>query len=176
MRLPLRRAAPESVEVGELNFTPYLDILMNLIIFMLLSVTGLATHGMIRAEAAGGATPGEAPLTVSLTVLITPAGYVVEERRAPAGNSVEAEPLTRVDIARQADGALDTEALVHRLDAVQDEWAPLVRSGLVPAAATRRLVLRPVGDVPLEALVATMDAARRSPAHATLFPDVSLGW
>ena len=36
---------------GELNIVPYLDILMNLIIFMLLSMTGLATFGILNVNA-----------------------------------------------------------------------------------------------------------------------------
>src|SRR4029077_20703692 len=41
----------EDEETGELNIIPYLDILMNLIIFMLLSMTGLATFGILNVNA-----------------------------------------------------------------------------------------------------------------------------
>jgi hypothetical protein len=43
IRRPTRRA--------ELNIVPYLDILMNLIMFMLLSITGLAAFGILNVNA-----------------------------------------------------------------------------------------------------------------------------
>ncbi|MFP2962692.1 ExbD/TolR family protein [Myxococcus sp. 1LA] len=72
----------EEEEAGELNIVPYLDILMNLIIFMLLSITGLATFGIINvnAPAYGGPTtgmaqenPDDAP-KLTLSVLISKKG------------------------------------------------------------------------------------------------------
>src|SRR3954470_20896684 len=74
-----RRTGPrEGDEPGELNIVPYLDILMNLIIFVLLSMTGLAAFGAVnvtaqtRARAAlerGDAEP--------LRVTISEQGYTV---------------------------------------------------------------------------------------------------
>ena len=43
--------ANEEGHAGELNIVPYLDILMNLIIFMLLSMTGLAAFGILNVSA-----------------------------------------------------------------------------------------------------------------------------
>ena len=43
----------EEEEMGELNIVPYLDILMNLIIFMLLSMTGLAAPNSRSQPSAG---------------------------------------------------------------------------------------------------------------------------
>ncbi|HEX9507565.1 MAG TPA: biopolymer transporter ExbD, partial [Myxococcales bacterium] len=53
----------EESEASELNFVPYLDILMNLIIFMLLSMTGLAVFGILNVNAPnyGGATASASP-------------------------------------------------------------------------------------------------------------------
>jgi len=48
-RRKLRPSAEEGH--GELNIVPYLDILMNLIIFMLLSMTGLAAFGILNVNA-----------------------------------------------------------------------------------------------------------------------------
>jgi hypothetical protein len=41
----------EEEETGELNIVPYLDIMMNLIMFMLLSMTGLAAFGILNVNA-----------------------------------------------------------------------------------------------------------------------------
>src|SRR5262249_61465432 len=41
----------EHTDIGELNIVPYLDILMNLIMFMLLSITGLSAFGILNVNA-----------------------------------------------------------------------------------------------------------------------------
>jgi biopolymer transport protein ExbD len=63
----------EDDEVGELNIVPYLDILMNLIIFILLSMTGLATMGILNVNApaygdagAGSDKPDKPPLLLTV--------------------------------------------------------------------------------------------------------------
>src|SRR3954451_1713662 len=67
---------------GELNIIPYLDIMMNLIMFMLLSITGFAVLGMldVTAPSYGGASassaqPDKPPLL--LTVAISEKGFFV---------------------------------------------------------------------------------------------------
>src|SRR5262252_8620040 len=70
-------------EGGELNIVPYLDILMNLIMFMLLSITGLSAFGILNVNAPnyGGPTTqvteeGDKPKLL-LTVLISKKGFYV---------------------------------------------------------------------------------------------------
>src|SRR5690606_14795019 len=61
VHLSRRKLKPrEPEEMGELNLVPYLDILMNLSIFMLMSITGLAAFGVLNvsAPAYGSATAG----------------------------------------------------------------------------------------------------------------------
>src|SRR5688572_18106468 len=66
----------EDEESGELNIIPYLDILMNLIIFILLSMTGLATFGILNVNApnygAGAAAnpdqPQKPPLLLNVSI------------------------------------------------------------------------------------------------------------
>src|SRR3954471_11144719 len=84
----------EDEEVGELNIVPYLDILMNLIIFMLLSMTGLAAFGILNVNAPnyGGpsagavADPADAPKLL-LTVRISKKGHFVAGAGAVLGQA-----------------------------------------------------------------------------------------
>ena len=74
----------EEEETGELNIVPYLDILMNLILFMLLSINGLAAFGILNVSA-----PSYGPSTTAaprddpdpprlvLSVLISKQGHFV---------------------------------------------------------------------------------------------------
>ena len=81
-----KRRAPRSGdqhEVGELNIVPYLDILMNLIMFMLLSITGLSAFGILNVNAPNYGGPA-AQMTddadkpkLLLTVLISRRGFYV---------------------------------------------------------------------------------------------------
>ena len=62
-------------ETGELNVVPYLDILMNLIIFMLLSMAGLATWGMVNINAPHTTSlEAEPPAGCVLTVTVAKTG------------------------------------------------------------------------------------------------------
>src|SRR5438270_11720786 len=87
-----RKVRPnEDEDLGELNIVPYLDILMNLIIFMLLSMTGLAAFGILNVNAPnyGGPSaavtePDDKPKLL-LTVLISKKGFFVAGAGAVLG-------------------------------------------------------------------------------------------
>ena len=55
----MRRRARDEEHAGELNIVPYLDVVTNLVIFMLLSMTGLIALGVVNVSAPRIA--GEAP-------------------------------------------------------------------------------------------------------------------
>src|SRR5215475_14027335 len=90
-----RKLRMEDVEFGELNIVPYLDILMNLIIFMLLSMTGLAVLGILNVNApnyssAAAVTPeGNAPKLL-LSVLISKICFFAAQTGAAIGHPAEA--------------------------------------------------------------------------------------
>src|SRR5262249_59594228 len=82
-----RKLRMGEVEFGELNIVPYLDILMNLIIFMLLSMTGLALFGILNVNApnyggAEAAAPDANAPKLLLSVLISEKGFFLAGRRA----------------------------------------------------------------------------------------------
>src|SRR4029077_16759581 len=84
----------EDEETGELNIVPYLDILMNLIIFMLLSMTGLATFGILNVNApsdGAGAWSADPPWKppLLLNVSISKKGFFVAATGGVLGGGVE---------------------------------------------------------------------------------------
>lgn len=143
----------EDEPAGELNVVPYLDILMNLIIFMLLSMAGLATWGLVNVSAPEIGPPGgdrERPaVTVSIGVAKT--GFFI------AGTGGDAS------IPRTADGRYDFEALTARLQQLKARY-PQESKVIISADA----------DVDYQSLVATVDAARETADRKPLFPDVTL--
>jgi biopolymer transport protein TolR len=95
---------------GELNTLPYLDVLMNLIIFMLLSMTGLATHGMINATTTGDASGPST--TEQLRVIIDERGFTV--RRADRTVELRGRDYAQLTstLETMKSGELDTRAVV----------------------------------------------------------------
>jgi biopolymer transport protein TolR len=164
----------DHTEVGELNIVPYLDILMNLIMFMLLSITGLSAFGILNVNAPNYGGPA-AQMTddadkpkLLLTVLISKRGYyvaatggVLGQQQAPA-NPAEAPP----SIPKTALGEYDYTALTQSMVNIKKEFP-----------SESKVIVGAEGDIPYEVLVATMDAIRETPGkdRTVLFSDVTLG-
>jgi biopolymer transport protein TolR len=171
-----RKVRPkEDEEVGELNIVPYLDILMNLIIFMLLSMTGLATFGILNVNApnyggasAGSDKPDKPPLL--LTVAISKKGYYVAATGGVLGGVAEAVPGAPIGegaptIPKLPDGTLDYAALTNKMKEIKTSFPD-----------ESKIIIAAEPDIQYEWLVGTMDAVRETPAdRKLLFPDVTLG-
>jgi biopolymer transport protein ExbD len=157
----------EEEETGELNIVPYLDILMNLIIFMLLSITGLTSFGILNVSApsygaptTGGPQqdkPDEQKLVLS--VLISKKGYFVNTEHTVLGDEAGA-PTVPV----KADGTYDYETLTQQMVKVK---------GAVPTET--KVIVAAEPEIAYEVLVQTMDAIRETKERNLLFPDVTLG-
>jgi biopolymer transport protein TolR len=157
--------AHEEGHQGELNIVPYLDILMNLIIFMLLSMTGLAAFGILNVSApnygsaAGGPGQEDPAQHLLLSVSIAHKGFFVAGAGAVLGET-PGEPT----VAKKTDGTYDFALLTAQLVKVKTAF-PNETKVIVAAEA----------DTPYESLVNTMDAIRETSDHKLLFPDVTLG-
>ncbi|RKH10299.1 biopolymer transporter ExbD [Corallococcus praedator] len=160
----------EEEEGGELNIVPYLDILMNLIIFMLLSITGLTAFGALNvsaptygggASASAGLAEADAP-KLMLQVLISEKGLYVrgngKEAAAPEGDAPT--------LPRRADGTYDYAALNARLVKIKAEFPQ-----------ETKVIVAADPNIPYDALIQTMDALRETAGpteRKLLFPDVTL--
>jgi biopolymer transport protein ExbD len=144
MRSARALRAHEDVEHGELNIVPYLDILMNLIIFVLLSMSGLAAFGAVNVSVrANGA--GDAEV----------APPVLEAFVKRAGVSLVAQG--------EVFSALDSRAVT----------ATAVRLKQTLPAGTR-VVVHADREVEYAELIATLDALREDSEHHPLFADATL--
>lgn len=151
---------------GELNIIPYLDIMMNLIMFMLLSITGFAVLGMldVTAPSYGGAAasqpnPNEKP-PLLLTVGISEKGFFVAATGAVLpGLGGDANTPT---IPKQ-NGEYDYKALNAKMREIKTAFPN-----------ETRLIISADPTAEYSTLVRTMDATRETPDHQKLFFDVSL--
>jgi biopolymer transport protein ExbD len=164
----------EEEEVGELNIVPYLDIMMNLIMFMLLSMTGLVSFAVLNvaapkyaagAAASSGQEDQNKPKLL-LTVLISDKGFFVagsggvlpgDTGQVPASGT-EGQPT----VPRMASGDYDYAGLTAKMVEIKKAFPE-----------DTKVIMGADAKIPYEILVKTMDACREN-AGQMLFFDVSL--
>jgi biopolymer transport protein TolR len=158
-----------------LNIVPYLDILMNLIMFMLLSITGLSAFGILNVNAPNYGGPsaqmteeGDKPKLL-LTVLISQKGFYVAATGGVLGQQPQGQPNPAEappSIPKKADGTYDYTALTESMVNVKKEFP-----------SESKVIVGAEGDIAYEVLVQTMDAIRETPGkdRKLLFTDVTLG-
>ncbi|MHB8418498.1 MAG: ExbD/TolR family protein [Myxococcales bacterium] len=157
----------EEEEAGELNIVPYLDIMMNLIMFMLLTMTALITLGVLNVTApsygsASGA-GGDSGKNLILTVAISHKGFFVAATGGVlAGQTGSADsptcPLKGDDF--------DYDCLTQKMIDIKKQFPD-----------NTKVILTADADLPYHDLVRTMDAVREYAApdgKHPLFFDVSL--
>jgi biopolymer transport protein ExbD len=175
----MRRRIREDEETGELNIVPYLDVVVNLVMFMLLSMTGLITLGVLNVSAPkiggeGGAAAAAADQgpRLLLTVAIGKQGFYIAGAGGVLGSDANASDLTRPPtVALRADGKYDYQELSRQLAAIKEKFP-----------SETQVILSADGEVVYDVLIQTMDACReltiKSPdgqsERKQLFFDVSL--
>lgn len=165
-------------EDGELNIVPYLDILINLIMFLLIAQATLVSLGMINVNAssyasAASADDDEKPdqpqlkLTIGIAstgFFIAAKGGVLPGEEAPAdGEKAEgdAEKKAAPTIKRLANGEYDFRTLGAKLRGIKTAFP-----------ATDNLYIAADETTPYEVIVKTLDASRED-KKGSLFPNVA---
>ncbi len=172
----------EEDEMGELNIVPYLDILMNLIIFILLSMSGLAAFGILNVNAptyggGGGGANNDAP-ELLLTVAISKKGFYVAAQGGvlPGQENAEAAPGQGAPtVPTKGDGTYDYAALTEKMKQVKSSVKQMIDEGKVAPTSDSKVIIAAEADTQYEVIVGTMDATRETVGdHKLLFPDVTL--
>ena len=149
-------------EAGEINVVPYLDIIMNVMMFVLVSVSVAFASTINTSAAQAGTRP--APEGLRLTALITRDGVALKT----AGGSVapgceRAGPGVAVP---NRDGDYDITALTA--------CARRIKAAGADAAKETQVSVTASPDVPYQTVVRVMDGLRAD-GDGELFPEVSLG-
>src|SRR5512142_127953 len=116
----MRRRVHVHEHTGELNIVPYLDVVVNLVMFMLLSMTGLISLGVLNVSAPriGGETAAvaadNAPKLL-LTVGIGSQGFYVAGAGGVLGSDASATDTARPPTIPLKDGRYDYLALTEQL-------------------------------------------------------------
>lgn len=167
-----KELAPDE-EGGELNIIPFLDIVTNVLMFVLatISVTFTATIDTSPPRAGGGrANPNQAP-SLSLTVIIVGDGFSIKARGGNiAPGCADAGPGLAIP---KVNGEYDYNGLkvcAAKLKGLSDDFKE-----------ERQVTLSANPNIPYSVVVGTMDAVRvaepqpGSDKVAELFPEVNFG-
>jgi biopolymer transport protein ExbD len=156
------------VEIGELNLVPYMDIMVNLIMFMLVSMTTFVEMKIINVsvpqiqDAPSANKPNENPnkqLAVILGIVDKKGFFITLD-----GTFLEGTPEGGVTVPVKPDGTYDYDTLTQKMMIVKSKQPDLTALTIIPDRT-----------VDYNTLVKTMDAIRRDPQQKVLFPDVLLG-
>lgn len=151
---------------GELNIVPFLDIIMNVLMFVLatISVTFTATIDTFPPRAGAGARAPTTP-TLGLTILVVPDGFSMKAR---GGNVAPGCSDTGPGIAiPKRDAEYDFAALkacAAKLKGAAPEFKE--EMGVTVSANP---------PIPYQVVISTMDAVRNDDQGQPMFPDVTFG-
>ena len=173
-RLSAPKELDQSEEAGELNIVPFLDIITNVLMFVLASISVTFTITLMadapKAGQGGGvkSTPQEESL--NLTVIIATDGYIIKGNGASLAPGCEGVgsgvtlPRVMATTVESSDGKkYDQVALRKCARRLKDQ---------VPNADTERQVMITANpNVPFQEIVRAMDAVR-SDEKGELFPQV----
>ena len=181
-RLRKLRALGEELheESGELNLVPYLDIIMNIIMFLLATVTFSATLTSINVNLptalTATASQAEAPpkQELNLTVSVTDKGFTIATSGAVLFRGFRLEsPAPGQPSVVQTTSELPTLPLVGgQPDLLGLSQAMVQLKAHYPSE--ERAIITASPQIPYELLVHTMDAMRSADGKV-LFPSVLLG-
>jgi biopolymer transport protein ExbD len=170
-----RRVHPHE-KTGELNIVPYLDIMVNLTMFMLVSMTSVIQFGILNVAApnygpaTAAASPGEKKKDLLLSVAISTKGFYVAGSGGVLGgaaadpNAPPPDPKTAPPtVPNLPDGKYDYVTLTKKMVDIKNSFPK-----------ESKVILMADQTVPYEVLVSTMDAIRDD-GPRRLFYDVVLG-
>jgi biopolymer transport protein TolR len=147
-------------ETGEINLVPYMDIVTNIIIFLLASVVQQVPLGNINVSSptigAGGAATQEEPEKppLNLTVTLAANGFIV------AGSGAVIPPILKLP-----NGQYDYDGLTNKLSEIKKDPA-------IGAQNETKATFNADSYIPYELVIKTLDAMREDKAGKPLFPDI----
>jgi biopolymer transport protein TolR len=175
-----RLSAPKEVavdeEAGELNIVPFLDIITNVLMFVLASISVTFTVSLIAdapKQGKGGVAANIKDESLNLTILIVTDGYVIKGRGATiaagcmgtGSGSPPTVPRVQASPNESMEGGLkyNTEGL--------QKCARKLKTDVPNADMEQQVMVTANPNVPFQEIVRVMDAVRRD-EQGELFPNV----
>jgi biopolymer transport protein TolR len=156
-------ASPED-DGGEINVVPFLDIITNVLMFVLATVAITFTATIETTPPRGSIRPPSEP-ALGLTVLVVQDGFSLKARGGNVGPGCTDTGAGLAVPKRGADYDYDAlKACAVRLKATAGRFAD-----------ERDVTISANAQVPYDVVIATLDAMRRNDNGDDLFPTVSFG-
>jgi biopolymer transport protein ExbD len=151
---------------GELNIVPFLDIITNVLMFVLatISVTFTATIDTYPPRAGSGKAGPQTP-TLGLTVLVVPDGFSLKAR---GGNVAPGCNDTGPGIAIPTKGGDYDYAALKACAAKLKGAAPEFKDEMGVTISANP-------PIPYQVVINAMDAVRKNEGGEEMFPDVTFG-
>jgi len=153
-------------ESGELNLVPYLDIVTNVVIFLLASVTYITALSNVNASAPTygtgvGSAESSGPPPLNLTVNISDNGFTI----AASGGVLKNEATGALPTVPKDSGAaeLPWKKLSDFVKKIKDQYPD-----------EHNIILTANPEISYELVVKTMDTVRQDDGGKLMFPDVTL--
>jgi biopolymer transport protein TolR len=165
-----RELAPDE-EGGELNIVPFLDIITNVLMFVLatISVTFTTMIDSQPPRASGSSARPPTKPSLSLNIVVIDKGFIVSAFGQRIGDGCQG-PGSGVAVGlRSTEGRQDYD--YPSLTAC----AKRLKNQVPEAADETAATLTANKDIPYQVIVSTIDSIRRSDDGQELFPDINFG-
>lgn len=162
-----KELAPDE-EGGELNIVPFLDIIMNVLMFVLatVSVTFTATIETNPPRAGGAGARAPTTPTLGLSILIVPEGFSIKARGGNVSSGCS-DVGAGLAVTKTGAGEYDYTSLnqcVRKLKGLSPDFKD-----------ETSVTISGNPNVPYQVVISTIDAVRRADNGDELFPDVNFG-
>ncbi len=139
-------------EGREVDLAALVDILANMLFFLLATVTFLQLKTLNAAVPALTTGPVSTDKVVNVSIEIHPAGFTLKASGDAADKGIGAINVSK-DITRKGDNHLDSKALTAELWDIKKQ-----------TPETKNIMIFPEEGTPFEEIVQTMDASREMPS------------
>jgi biopolymer transport protein TolR len=170
-RLSMPRELDPAEEGGELNVVPFLDIITNVLMFVLATITVTFTTIIDSQPPRQGGPSSRPPTkpTLSLNIIIVDKGFIVSAFGTRIGEGCTGPGSGLAVGLHPSDGRQDYD--YGSLTAC----AKRLKNQVPEAADETAATLTANKDIPFQVIISTIDAIRRAEDGQELFPDINFG-
>jgi biopolymer transport protein TolR len=170
-RLSMARELSPDEEGGELNIVPFLDIITNVLMFVLatISVTFTTMIDTQPPSASGSHVRPPGKPTLSLNIIVIDKGFIVSAFGQRIGEGCQG-PGSGVAVGmKSADGQTDYDFTALTA------CAKRLKNQVPEAAEETSATITANAGIPYQSIIGTCDAVRKADDGQVLFPDITFG-
>ena len=163
-----KELAPDE-EGGELNIIPFLDIITNVLMFVLATISVTFTTMIESEPPRAGGSSARAPTkpTLSLNIIVVDKGFIVSAFGQRIGEGCQGPGSGLAVGMKSGSSDYDFSSLTS--------CAKRLKNQVPEAADETAATLTANANIPYQVIIGTVDAIRKSDDGQELFPDINFG-